>query len=359
METRPERLTLDRYKITGNMKIGGMKRGGLLPLLCLLAAATTLGPAQAQQRDRGRLPVVFDTDANNELDDQHALAYLLFNRAAFSVAGVTVNATYNGGAIDAHYAEAGRIIRLCGGARTVPLLKGANGNFGQLRDSTGLPRFDGHAAVDFIIRQARRATRQQPLVVLAVGKLTNVALALKKAPAIAPRLRVVWLGSNYPEPGEYNQDNDTAALNFVLNSTVPFELVTVRYGKPSGTDAVKVTQEEINRHMPGSGPRVAVPVPGRHGAAFDRFGDYSVNLFQHIAYYGNPPSRALFDMAAVAIVKNPAWAQARKVPAPLLVQNRWEERPGNPREITVWEHFDRDGIIRDFFLTIQRAGTRP
>jgi purine nucleosidase len=26
-----------------------------------------------------RIPVIFDTDANNELDDQHALAYLLFN----------------------------------------------------------------------------------------------------------------------------------------------------------------------------------------------------------------------------------------------------------------------------------------
>ena len=26
------------------------------------------------------IPVIFDTDANNELDDQHALAYLLLNQ---------------------------------------------------------------------------------------------------------------------------------------------------------------------------------------------------------------------------------------------------------------------------------------
>ena len=29
--------------------------------------------------DQALIPVIFDTDANNELDDQHALAYLLFS----------------------------------------------------------------------------------------------------------------------------------------------------------------------------------------------------------------------------------------------------------------------------------------
>ena len=60
--------------------------------------------------------------------------------------------------------------------------------------------------------------------------------------------------------------------------------------------------------MPGKGPRIRVQVTGRHGGKFATFGDYSVNLFDHIELSGTPPSRALYDMAAVAIVKNPAWA---------------------------------------------------
>ena len=40
-----------------------------------------------------RIRVIFDTDANNELDDQHALAYLLFSGNAFAVEGITVNST--------------------------------------------------------------------------------------------------------------------------------------------------------------------------------------------------------------------------------------------------------------------------
>ena len=36
-----------------------------------------------------KIPVIFDTDANNELDDQHALAYLLFNADVFDIKGIT------------------------------------------------------------------------------------------------------------------------------------------------------------------------------------------------------------------------------------------------------------------------------
>ena len=52
-----------------------------------------------------RIPILFDTDANNELDDQFALAYLLLNGETFDVRGTTVNATFNGGGIREHYNE--------------------------------------------------------------------------------------------------------------------------------------------------------------------------------------------------------------------------------------------------------------
>lgn len=306
---------------------------------------------EVEETPGNRIPVVFDTDANNELDDQHALAYLLLNGDDFDVEGVTVNTTRNGGNIDEQYAEAERVMQLVGLHGKIPLLKGADGGFAQIRDQVNGSGYDGAEAVNFMVEQAN-AARSQPLVLLAVGKLTNVALALKKDPSIAQKVRVVWLGSNYPEPGEYNQDNDTTAMNYVLNTEVPFEMVTVRYGKPSGTDAVRASREEINQRMPGKGPKAAQPVTGRHQVAFDHFGDYSVNLFEHIQLHGDPPSRALFDMAAVAVVKDPSWAETREIPAPILRENKWVERPGNPRKIKVWENFDREKIMADFYRTM-------
>jgi hypothetical protein len=53
-----------------------------------------------------KIRVILDADANNELDDQHAIAYLLFNGNVFDVEGITVNKTKNGGDINKHYEEA-------------------------------------------------------------------------------------------------------------------------------------------------------------------------------------------------------------------------------------------------------------
>lgn len=322
----------------------------------ILITSSCGDPAAKQEEDDPApspdlIPVIFDTDANNELDDQHAMAYLLFNGQTFDVRGITVNATRSGGDIEEQYKEAERILKLCQQHGKLPLLKGANADFSTIRPNLDHPQHDGAAAIDFIIAEAAKIEGEK-LVLLAVGKLTNVALALAKQPRLADKIRVVWLGSNYPAPGEYNQENDTASLSYVLQQNVPFEMVTVRYGKPSGTDAVQVTQEEVEQRMPGKGPKITVPITGRHGGEYYTFGDYAVNLFEHIEYHSDPPARALFDMAAVAIVKTPAWAQQRSIPCPKLVEGQWVEQPDNPRQITLWENFDRAAIIGDFYRTL-------
>jgi purine nucleosidase len=314
-----------------------------------LAALLTFLPTTLLQAEKIR--VLFDSDANNELDDQHALAYLLFNGGVFDLEGVTVNRTRNGGDVSEQREEAERVVKLCNLYPQVRVLEGTNGEFENIKDHLGAEQFDGHAAVELMIERAH-ANDERPLILLPVGKLTNVALAIKKDPTIIPKIKVVWLGSNYPEPGEYNQVNDEPSLNYVLNSAVDFQIAIVRYGKPSGTDAVRTTLKEIRKQMPGKGPHVDPPVIGRHGESFTCFGDYAVNLFENIKLHGDPPSRALFDMAAVAIVKNPKWATATVIPAPILKEGKWIDRRDNPRKIIIWENFDSKEIMKDFFATM-------
>jgi purine nucleosidase len=329
-----------------------MKTLGVLPtlLVALLSAAFASSPAQtAPPLTR----VLIDTDANNELDDQHAIAYMLFSGDVFDVEGITVNRTRGGGDIEQHATEAERVVALAGLRRLFTVMRGASASFAEIAPHVSEQSFDGKPAVDEIIRLAN-ATGARPLVLVPVGKLTNIALALKQDPSIASKVRIVWLGSNYPEPGEYNQENDEGALQYVLDTDVPFEIALVRYGKPSGTDAVRVSRDEIRAKMPGKGPRMRRAVIGRNGGKFETFGDYSVNLFDHIELSGTPPTRALFDMAAVAIVKNPSWAHPRRIPAPSLTASKWVERPDNKRMVTLWENFDRDAILKDFYATMDR-----
>ena len=182
------------------------------------------------------IDVIIDTDANNELDDQFALAYLMFSDRDFNIVGITTNATISGGDIDQHTREAANIITLCNKTGVVELVSGVNGSFEDVKETIENPEHDGYKAVDFIIEKARQYSPQQKITLLAIGKLTNVALALQKEPEIADNIRLVWLGANYPEQGEYNLENDIPSMNFLLDNTnISFEMATVRYNRSCKT----------------------------------------------------------------------------------------------------------------------------
>ncbi len=328
-----------------------MKR--LLSLAIILAAFVGCG---RKAEDVRPADVIFDTDANNELDDQHAIAYLLLNGDAFNVLGITTNATRVGGPAAEHSLEARRVLGLIGKAgEGVQVIDGATGNFLDIKDSLGNDVYDGSEAVDFIIGKAEAYSPENPLTLIAVGKLTNVALALLKAPGIAGNIRLVWLGSNYPQPGEYNMENDIPAMNYVLDTDIPMEIVTVIGKEGRGTDYVRVTLDFVHENFAGLGPHVDIPVEGRHGGEFSCFGDYAIDLFEHINLKGPEKTRALYDMAAVAIVKNPKWAVPYEIPAPEYVEGKWVARDDNPRKVTVWDDFSKDGIVEDFIETLKAA----
>jgi hypothetical protein len=296
--------------------------------------------------------VLLDTDANNEIDDQHAIAYLLLSGDAFVVEGITVNRTDNGGDIEAQAEEAERVVKLCNQHPQLSVTRGASSSFECIEPHLMVADFDGADAVNLIIERARVPAADK-LVVLAIGKLTNVALALKKDPSIADRIKVVWLGSNYPDVGEYNLLADQGSVNFVLDTEVEFEIAVVRYGAASGTSAVRLSLDDVVKNLAGQGPFAKISVGGRNGGSFRYFGDYSLNLFEHIDLYGEPPSRALYDMAAVAILKNSAWAEAREIAAPTLLNGAWTGRPQNPRTVVIRENFNKHHIIADFYATIR------
>ena len=320
-----------------------------LALLLMVGAFGCRQPAP-ETADTAKAPyrILFDTDANNELDDQHALAYLLLQPELFEIAGVTTNATVSGGEIALHTAEAERIVHLCN-RPDVKVTSGADGIYRDILPHIQDGAFDGKAAVDLII-QAAHAADERPLILVPVGKLTNIALALAKDPTIIPKVRIVWLGSNWPEPGEYNLDGDTTAVNPVLQTPgLDLRILTVRYGEATGTAAVTASVPEIRTKMAGKGPKVA-PLEGRHGGQFTCFGDYSISLFENIG----DPERALFDLCALSILKNDTWASAVKTPAPMLQGRAWGAAPSEAPEITFLENFNRDAILKDFYEVMEQ-----
>ena len=323
----------------------------LFSVLNLLVACAEI-EAFFYDNDKQPLKIILDSDTNNELDDQHAMAYLLSNPERFNLQGITVNKTTFGGTIEDQVLEAERVLKICDSG-DIGVFKGAEGGYKDIKREITEPGFDGSEAVNFIINKAK-ASMDDKLVILAVGKLTNVALALLKEPEVTENLRVVWLGSNYPHAREYNLINDVEAVNAVLKSNVEFEMVTVREGLSTGTANVVVYVEDIKQKLPGIGPVISTPVEGRNGKLFSNFGDYSISLFEIFPGGGVPPGRSFFDVAAVAILKKPYWAEQVSIAAPLLSEKgEWTEQPENKRKIIYWEDFEKNKIKRDFFDSME------
>lgn len=178
------------------------------------------GAASAGKAVASKLRIIMDTDALAEVDDQHAIAYMLFSGDHFDVEGITVNRGSDGGqpyhrdlGIDDHFAEAVNVLKMCGA--DVPVLKGPAGNYQQLQGEVEKSTFDGSDAVHFIIERAH-APSDRPLIIYACGNLTNVALALLKDPTIAPRIEIWWLGTEWPK--NYACNNHVGDLDAVITS---------------------------------------------------------------------------------------------------------------------------------------------
>nr|WP_216318381.1 nucleoside hydrolase [Deinococcus aestuarii] len=86
----------------------------------------------------------------------------------------------------------------------------------------------GHAA-QFIIRAVRE--RPGDVTLVPTGPLTNVALALRLAPDIAPLIRqIVWMGGstdvgNWTPAAEFNALADPEAAHIVFTSGVPLTMI--------------------------------------------------------------------------------------------------------------------------------------
>ena len=69
--------------------------------------------------------------------------------------------------------------------------------------------------------------------------------------------------------------------------------------------------------------------------------------------FGDPPSRPLYDMAAVAIIKNPEWAEKKEIPSMLYKDGAWHAEPDLVTNLYIYEDFDKEKILEDFFSSVK------
>jgi purine nucleosidase/pyrimidine-specific ribonucleoside hydrolase len=192
-----------------------------LAILFLLAAA--VAGAQA-------IPIIFDTDIGDDVDDALALALALQSPELDVKAITTVvdRAELRSRLVRKELALFGRLEIPIGIGADEPLLDPVrNEHHAQLDVLTQEDVVPGPQvrAVDLIIRALLASPRK--VTVVPVGPLTNIALALRIEPRIKEKIeRIVLMGGAYyrPQP-EYNVYRDRIASEIVFRSGVPITAV--------------------------------------------------------------------------------------------------------------------------------------
>ena len=174
---------------------------------------------------QGLVDIVLDTDAYNEIDDQYAISYALKSRkiqvrALYAAPFFNERSLSPANGMERSYEEIERLLKLSG--KTAGVFRGSNS---YLTDEN-TPIFSD-AANDLVIRAMQYST-ENPLYIVAIGAITNVASALLINQEIADRIVVVWLGGHaleWPHNAEFNCMQDIAAARVVFNSGAPIVML--------------------------------------------------------------------------------------------------------------------------------------
>jgi inosine-uridine nucleoside N-ribohydrolase len=210
----------------------------LASVFLLIVLIAVVAPVFAARPEPAVQPVFVDTDTG--VDDAVAVAWLIEQRRVQVVGLSTVfgntsntNAARN---LLTLFAAAGRSYPVTIGA-AAPLSLPATGTGALVHGPDGLWFAQQPLPIDTLPTDApaaiAAAARAHPsLTIIALGPLTNIALAVQQYPADLAGVRVVALGGaqvggNRTPVAEFNIHADPHALDVVLQSAVALEIVTL------------------------------------------------------------------------------------------------------------------------------------
>ncbi len=237
---------------------------------------------------QGKIDVVLDTDAYNEIDDQFAIAYLLKSKDKLNVKALYAAPFLNSRSVspadgmEKSYDEIHKLLSLMN--EKVDVFKGSE----RFMDDEKTPVMS-EAACD-LAKRAEGYCPENPLYVVAIGAITNVASAFLINPKMAENTVVVWLGGNsreFDHTSEFNMYQDVAASRVVMGSGVPF----VQLPCMGVVSAFTLSKPEIEYWLLGK------------NALADYLGKNSIEAAEEYAS-GKAWTRCIWDVTAVAWLLN-------------------------------------------------------
>ena len=267
-------------------------------------------------------------DTYNECDDQFALSYLLKSQERFNIEAITVapyhhdnNLSIQEG-IDKSYHE---IIKICSWLNfdyTNRVFKGST-------DYVEEGYNEENDAVNKIIEVANKNDKTY---ILAIGAITNVALAINKDPSIIEKIEVVWLGGHSllsKDNKEFNFRQDLQAIRDVFKSKVKLTIIPCKNVASNLVTSIY----ELEYFLKDK----------------NELCNYLCQRFYNDGVHGNQARRVIWDISVIAYMINKEWFETFEVSCPNIKNDTSYELTQNKHKITMVNYLNVYKIYEDLF----------
>ncbi len=281
----------------------------------------------------GKIDVIIDTDTYNEIDDQFAVSYLLKSsdklntKAIYAAPFLNDRSTSPADGMEKSYNEILKLLDLA--EEKVDVFKGSD-SF--LKNET-TPVVS--AAAKDLAERVKNYSPSNPLYIVAIGAITNIASAILLNPEVAENTVVVWLGGHalhYHDTKEFNMYQDVAAARVIAQSGVPYVMLPCCGVVSSFT----ISEPELTAWFIGQ----------------NKLADYLArNTIKEAKKYATTKvwTRCIWDVTAVAwlLNDNERFMKSRIVPTPIPTYDNYYAVNNNGLPMRYVYYIDRDALMND------------
>ena len=287
------------------------------------------------ERPASKIDVILDTDAYNEIDDQFAIAYMLGNRDKLNVKAFYAAPFHNGKSsgpkdgMEKSYDEIKKVLSLIGGTEGIEVYKGSE----KYLDDDKTPVIS--PAAEHLAKFAENYDPENPLYVVAIGAISNIASAILINPKIIDHIVVVWLGGNamhWHDTKEFNLYQDVAAARVIFGSGVPF----VHLPCMGVVSSFTISEAELKYWLLGK----------------NKISDYlAKNTIEEASSYadGKPWTRVIWDVTAVAWLIDGRFFCERLERSPIPEYDGFYAYDSRRHFMKYIYHIHRDALVEDLF----------
>ena len=281
-----------------------------------------------KKEDNKKVNVILDTDIYNECDDQFALSYLIKSQDKFNIDAITIAPYHHDNNISIQegiYKSYDEVIKICNWLNfdyTNKVFKGSSdyiqNNYNEEND-----------AVNKIIEIANKNDKTY---ILAIGAITNVALAIKKEPKIVNKIEIVWLGGHSflsKDNKEFNFRQDIQAVRIVFDSKVNLTIIPCK----NVASNLRTSIYELEHFLKGK----------------NELCDYLCQRFYNDGIHGIKERRVIWDISVIAYMINKEWFETEEISCPNIKDDTSYEVTANNHKIVVVNYLNVDKIYKDLF----------